>query len=158
MSRLPIPQLDDRLTHGRKIPASCLTCLQGVIPSPTDLADGQSCAKLVIPTRTADDELQKAQKLSTTFAAFFESEKTGGMLLIICTVLSLAIANSTVGPSYLSFWQTAFAGLSVEHWVNDGLMAVFFLFVGLELERELKSGESGDQQHVLLRIRRSAVR
>ena len=93
-----------------------------------------------------------AQKLSRTFAAFFESEKTGGVLLIICTAVSMAIANSGAGLNYLSFWQTPFAGLSVEHWVNDALMAIFFLFVGLELERELYNGELSDFKNALLPI------
>ncbi len=91
-------------------------------------------------------------QLSKTFAAFFHSEKTGGILLIVCTAVSMAIANSAIGLSYLSFWQTPLAGLSVEHWVNDALMAVFFLFVGLELERELYNGELSDFRNALLPI------
>lgn len=93
-----------------------------------------------------------ALQLSKTFTAFFESEKTGGVLLIVCTAVSLAIANSALGPGYLSFWQTPVAGLSIEHWVNDALMAVFFLFVGLELERELYNGELSDFRNALLPI------
>jgi len=92
------------------------------------------------------------RRLTETFIRFFESEKSGGMLLLICTALSLAVANSTLGPQYLSFWKTEVLGLSVEHWINDGLMAVFFLMIGLELERELYVGELSNVRNALLPI------
>ncbi len=92
------------------------------------------------------------ERLSKTFEAFFHSEKTGGLLLLACTVVSLAVANSALGPAYAGFWHAKLAGLSVEHWINDGLMAVFFLFVGLELERELYNGELADFRKALLPI------
>lgn len=91
-------------------------------------------------------------KLSKTFSNFFASEKTSGILLILCTILSLGIANSHLGPAYLGFWHANVAGLSIEHWVNDALMAVFFLFVGLELERELYNGELSNFRNALLPI------
>jgi NhaA family Na+:H+ antiporter len=90
--------------------------------------------------------------LSKTFTNFFESEKSSGILLILCTFVSLVIANSFVGAAYLDFWHANVAGLSVEHWVNDALMAVFFLFVGLELERELYNGELSNFKNALLPI------
>ena len=90
--------------------------------------------------------------LSKTFNRFFDSEKSGGILLIVSTGISLFIANSSFGPVYLEFWHTDIAGLSVEHWVNDALMALFFLFVGLELERELYNGELSDFKKALLPI------
>lgn len=92
------------------------------------------------------------KNLSKTYDAFFQSEKSGGLLLVVCTIVSLLVANSTLGPAYLTFWHTKVGGLSIEHWVNDGLMAVFFLFVGLELERELYSGELSDFRNALLPI------
>lgn len=90
--------------------------------------------------------------LSNTYNAFFQSEKSGGLLLVACTIVSLLVANSTLGPNYLHFWHTNLGGLSIEQWVNDALMAVFFLFVGLELERELYSGELSDFRNALLPI------
>ena len=62
----------------------------------------------------------------------------------------MSIANSMFGEHYLNFWRIQILGLSIEHWVNDGLMAVFFLFIGLELERELYSGELSDLKKALL--------
>jgi NhaA family Na+:H+ antiporter len=94
--------------------------------------------------------LQKT--LSRSFQAFFDSEKSGGILLILCTVVSLLLANSPAGMHYLEFWQTRVAGLSIELWINDALMAVFFLLIGLELERELYVGELSDFRNALLPI------
>lgn len=90
--------------------------------------------------------------LSRTFIAFFESEKIAAALLLVCTLISLAVANSSLGPAYLSFWQTTVLGLTLEHWINDALMAVFFLLIGLELERELYVGELSDLRQALLPI------
>ena len=90
--------------------------------------------------------------LSSTFTEFFESEKVGGVLLLLATLVSLAVANSALGPRYAGLWQADLVGMSIEHWVNDGLMAVFFLLVGLELERELYSGELSDLRTALLPI------
>ena len=92
------------------------------------------------------------RKLSKSFTNFFNSEKAGGIVLIVCTIISLLITNSPFGESYLQFWHIEIAGLSVEHWVNDGLMAIFFLLIGLELERELYNGELSDFKNALLPI------
>jgi NhaA family Na+:H+ antiporter len=92
------------------------------------------------------------RRLSATFQGFFESEKSAGLLLIFFTAASLLLANSPVGAPYLDFWQIKLGGLSIEHWVNDALMAVFFLLIGLELERELYSGELSDFRNALLPI------
>jgi NhaA family Na+:H+ antiporter len=88
--------------------------------------------------------------LSKTFEKFFDSEKAGGYVLAACAVLSLALANSALGADYLGLWQHRVAGLSLEHWINDGLMAVFFLLIGLELERELHVGELSNFRNALL--------
>lgn len=90
--------------------------------------------------------------LSSTFNKFFDSGKSSGLLLITCTVISLVITNSPVGPAYLSLWQKTFAGLSLQHWINEALMAVFFLLIGLELERELYVGELSNFRNALLPI------
>lgn len=90
--------------------------------------------------------------LSTTFKRFFDSEKSSGILLILCTIISLGIANSPFGESYLHFWHRYIGGLSIEHWINDALMAIFFLLIGLELERELYSGELSSFKNALLPI------
>ncbi|RZA32175.1 MAG: Na+/H+ antiporter NhaA [Lysobacteraceae bacterium] len=90
------------------------------------------------------------RRLSQTFKEFIHSSKAGGIILIACTLLSLTLANSAAGPAYLGFWHQYVAGLSIEHWVNDALMAVFFLLIGLELERELQNGELSDLRNAML--------
>ena len=90
--------------------------------------------------------------LSQTFSKFFDSEKSSALVLLACTVLCLLVANSAWGPSYLDFWHHKVLGLSLEHWVNDALMAVFFLLIGLELERELYVGELSSLKSALLPI------
>lgn len=91
-------------------------------------------------------------KLSYLFTDFIESEKSGGLILIACTLISLVIANSNYGETYLNFWDIQFSGHSIEHWINDGLMTVFFLLVGLELEREIYKGELSKIKDAMLPI------
>ena len=90
--------------------------------------------------------------VSNTFQQFFDSEKSSGILLIICTLISLVLTNSAFGSQYLNFWQLNIGGLSLAHWINDALMAIFFLLIGLELERELYSGELSNFKNALLPI------
>lgn len=100
-------------------------------------------------------------KLTKLFVEFFESEQSSGIILILCTVTSIAIANSYFGKGYLDFWHTK-VGLeiadtialkySLERWINDGLMAIFFLLIGLEIERELYVGELSNPKNVSLPI------
>ena len=80
-------------------------------------------------------------KLTLPFITFFNSEKSGGLVLIICTVLSLLAANMFPGSGYPEIWGDHVGGSSVQHWINDGLMTIFFLLIGLELEREIYAGE-----------------
>jgi NhaA family Na+:H+ antiporter len=91
-------------------------------------------------------------KLTDTFKEFFENEKSAGIMLIICSILSLIIANSFFSESYLNFWKMYVGGLTMSYWVNDGLMAIFFLFIGLELKRELYKGELSNFKNALLPI------
>lgn len=81
-----------------------------------------------------------------------DDEKSGGIILIFCTVISLIIANSGLKDSYLNFWHTSFGGLSLELWINDALMAIFFLMVGLELKREVFVGEFSNPRNAVLPI------
>ena len=90
--------------------------------------------------------------INKLFKDFFDSEKAGGLILIGCTILSLTLANSNFGADYHHFLQTQFAGHSIEHWVNDGLMTIFFLLIGLELEREIYKGELSNFKDALLPI------
>ncbi|WP_367754128.1 Na+/H+ antiporter NhaA [Flavobacterium sp. WC2421] len=89
---------------------------------------------------------------SELFNEFFENEKASGIILIGCTLFSLFMANSIFGSQYLHTWHTQFAGESLEYWINDGLMTIFFLLIGLELEREIYEGELSNIKDALLPI------
>lgn len=80
-------------------------------------------------------------RITKLFNDFFESEKSGGLILLFATIASLILANSGIGNDYTAFWATHIGHHSLAHWVNDGLMAIFFLMIGLELEREIYNGE-----------------
>lgn len=91
-------------------------------------------------------------KLTKLFKEFFENERTGGIILIVVTALSLFLANSSIGHSYLALWHFDLAGEPLEYWINDGLMTIFFLFVGIELKRELSIGELSSVKKATLPI------
>lgn len=91
-------------------------------------------------------------KLTKLYNEFFESEKSGGILLICCTALSLLLANSFLQASYLQLWHFQIGGHSSTHWINDGLMTIFFLLIGLELEREIYVGELSSFKNASLPI------
>lgn len=91
-------------------------------------------------------------KLTKLFKEFFKSEKSTGLILIGCTIISLLLANSIIGSDYIDIWQTQFSGHSIEQWINDGLMAIFFLLIGLELEREIYIGELSKIKNAMLPI------
>lgn len=91
-------------------------------------------------------------KLTKLFTSFFESEKAGGLILLVCTAFSLLISNSSFSESYFAIWHHPIANHSFEHWINDGLMAIFFLMIGLELEREVYIGELSKIKEAILPI------
>jgi NhaA family Na+:H+ antiporter len=91
-------------------------------------------------------------KLTRLFNDFFYSEKASGLILVFVTFLSLFLANSQWQTSYIAFWHLDLAGHSIVHWINDGLMTIFFLLIGLELEREFYQGELSDKKNASLPI------
>jgi NhaA family Na+:H+ antiporter len=72
---------------------------------------------------------------------FLEGSASGGLVLMAAAALALGIANSPLAPGYFSALHTYIGPLSLLHWINDGLMAVFFLLVGLEIKREILDGQ-----------------
>jgi NhaA family Na+:H+ antiporter len=99
-------------------------------------------------------------KIVTPFEEFIHRETTSGMLLMACALLALMVANSALAAAYqhLSHVPIAFSiggwdlEKSLQHWVNDGLMALFFFVVGLELKREILVGELAEPRQALLPI------
>lgn len=100
------------------------------------------------------------RRFTHMYREFTNSEKSGGLILLFCTIISLIIANGTWGDNYTHFWHQyldlSFSRVqlnySVEHWINDGLMAIFFLLVGLEIEREIYVGELSNIRNAILPI------
>ncbi|MEY3983564.1 MAG: Na+/H+ antiporter NhaA [Bacteroidota bacterium] len=103
---------------------------------------------------------KRSLRLTALFKDFLKSEKVSGILLFVCTVISLLIANSSIGSTYASIWEYKLGfnlgpldfNLSIANWINDGLMTIFFLMVGLEIERELYIGELSDRKRALLPV------
>ena len=91
-------------------------------------------------------------KLTKLFTEFFNSEKSAGLILVLCSIISLLLANSVFSMDYLHLWHLDIFSKPAEFWINDGLMTVFFLLVGLEIERELYIGELSDIKKSLLPI------
>ena len=91
-------------------------------------------------------------KLTKLFREFFESEKSGGLILVFVTIISLVLANSAFQSGYINFWHYDIVGHSLVHWINDGLMTIFFLLIGLELEREIYHGELSSFKNASLPI------
>ncbi|WP_319541712.1 Na+/H+ antiporter NhaA [uncultured Pseudodesulfovibrio sp.] len=104
--------------------------------------------------------LEPIEQVLLPFQEFFKSKATGGILLIICAVVALLWANSPWADTYVALWNTKFtvgfghATLSkpVILWVNDGLMALFFFVVGLEIKREFMVGELSSRSQAVLPI------
>jgi len=89
---------------------------------------------------------------------FMHVEAASGIVLLLCTAVALILANSPWAQAYHHFWETkiGFAigqfqlELSLHHWVNDGLMAIFFFVIGLEVKREIVMGELRDMRRAAL--------
>lgn len=90
--------------------------------------------------------------MTKLFIEFFKTEKSSGIVLILCTIVSLSLANSSLATSYLSIWQVSVLGHPLVYWINDGLMPLFFLLIGLEIEREIYVGELSQPRNALLPI------
>ncbi len=99
-------------------------------------------------------------RITTIFRDFFQNQQSAGVLLVLCTLASLFISNSIWGTAYVSMWKFEFGTEalhlhlkhSVTDWINDALMALFFLLVGIEIKRELVEGELSDRKRAMLPV------
>jgi len=99
-------------------------------------------------------------KIIYPFQSFLRAEASGGILLLICTAAALVWANSPWKEIYFNFWHINisinFGGYilsySIHHWINDGLMVIFFFVVGLEIKRELLVGELSNPKKAALPV------
>lgn len=101
---------------------------------------------------------ERIDKILRPFQNFIQEESSSGIVLLICTVIALILSNSPLSDAYHDFWalefSIGFAGYevaeSLHDWINDGLMAMFFFVVGLELKREIIGGELSNPRNALL--------
>jgi len=101
-----------------------------------------------------------ADRLAAPFQRFLAIEASSTILLLLATVLALAWANSPWRASYAALWHAPLAislggatlALSLEHWVNDGLMVLFFFLVGMEIKHELVHGELSTRERAMLPV------
>jgi NhaA family Na+:H+ antiporter len=101
---------------------------------------------------------QPIDRLIEPLERFMHVEAAGGVVLLACTVIALALANSPLSDAYLHVWETPLGfhvgsirvSHSLHHWINDGLMALFFFVVGLEVKRELVLGELREPRRAAL--------
>lgn len=92
------------------------------------------------------------------FQKFIHSEQAGGFILLLCTITAMILANSEFAEYYFKLWEIKIGFIgngfvfqeTLSHWVNDGLMAIFFLLIGLEIKREFISGELSSTQKAVL--------
>lgn len=129
------------------MPLNRTECRIQAVPGPTDNTRRNSLERLY-------------GRILSPFESFFQRTGSGGIVLIGAAVLTLVLANSPWGLPYRSFWEQVFSvsfgsrtiALSLHDWINDGLMAVFFLLVGLELKREILVGELSSPMNASLPV------
>ena len=87
------------------------------------------------------DRSTPSPAMSGFLQRFMAAESAGGVTLMIAALAALIVANSPLSATYFSTLHWHVLGLSLEHWINDGLMAIFFMLVGLEIKREMLAGQ-----------------
>ncbi|PZU19406.1 MAG: Na(+)/H(+) antiporter NhaA, partial [Shinella sp.] len=80
-------------------------------------------------------------RIQSTLRHFLDNEASGGIILMLVAALAIATANSPMADAYFNILHVYIGPLSIQHWINDALMAVFFLLVGLEIKREMLDGQ-----------------
>ncbi len=112
------------------------------------------------PDPVFDGPPSRIQRILSPFQRFAATESSGGIVLILCTVAALALANSPRAEAFHQLWTMELGvsaggfrlAYSLHHWINDGLMAVFFFLVGLEIKREFMVGELASPRRAALPI------
>lgn len=111
-------------------------------------------------TKSNGDNANPANQIISMFQEFFKSTLAGGVLLILFTVAALIWANSSYSETYFALWASKFTigfeqfylSKSLLHWINDGLMVIFFFVVGLEIKREILLGELSSFKKAMLPV------
>lgn len=88
----------------------------------------------------SSEKLTPTGRINSSLRRFLSSESLSGLLFMATALLAIGVANSPLAPGYFTALHVKVGPLSVQHWVNDALMALFFLLVGLEIKREMLDG------------------
>lgn len=115
-------------------------------------------AKLIHPETNLP--IEPIHRLTTPFSQFLRVETASGIVLLIATAIALIVANSPWGPAYLAFWNTDITlqvgdfvlAHTLQEWINDGLMVIFFFVIGLEVKHEMVYGELREVRRASLPI------
>ena len=99
-------------------------------------------------------------RISTPFEHFLHAQTTTGIILMVMTVIALILANTPLTEAYIHFFHTKVnltvgtwdISHNIHHWINDGLMAIFFFIIGLEIKREILVGELSNIKVAMLPI------
>lgn len=117
--------------------------------------------KTISPEDAYNAPLEKAfDQIATPFEEFIHNQASSGLVLIVCAIIALVVANSPLAKFYEHLQHLPFAiqlgswelKKSLHHWINDGLMAIFFFVVGLEIKREILVGELADIRKAVLPV------
>src|SRR5690606_33922285 len=106
-------------------------------------------------------KMRPIDRITYPIQYFLHQQKSGGIILGVCVIIALILANSSVSDAYFSFFEyklgikfngDTYLEYSIHHWINDGLMAIFFFVVGLELKQEIIAGELSNPRKAILPI------
>jgi len=138
----------------RPLPTSCLRTRPDAQPMKKESPVSAQGSERYAPWE------RKFERVISPFEEFIRRESTSGLLLMACAVLALALANSALAAGYHHFFDMRLGlglgpwrlEMSLHHWINDGLMALFFFVVGLEIKREILVGELARPRQAALPI------
>ncbi len=113
-----------------------------------------------LPSQHTEFPSRRIEQLTRPFVQFMQVESAGGIVLLVCTALALFLANSPWAEAYHHFWHLPVSlgvgeyslSHSLEYWINDALMVIFFFVIGLEIKREMVTGELSQRKQLILPV------
>lgn len=116
-------------------------CFRRVLRAPWDTPKYGDQSNLLTKDRVRMSTLPLRTRARSLLREFLQNSASGGLVLLGAAALALIVANSPFAHHYFEGLHANFGGLSMLHWINDGMMAVYFLMVGLEIKREVMDGQ-----------------
>ncbi|HRP08248.1 MAG TPA: Na+/H+ antiporter NhaA, partial [Gemmatimonadales bacterium] len=133
----------------------------GVRLTPTFFINGKRYGSVWEESALADAMLGSlGHRVAAAAVDFARWAPSAGLMLVVATILAVFISNSSAGSSFLAFWDTTFSigfgdhsfGMPLVRWINDGLLSIFFLVVGLEIKREFTTGHLASRRSAALPV------